>query len=122
MPRSGSAGPAKWGGTTEALVPCGREPFTLGEGRVIREAIVKLAAGGSLDQSEAAAAMEEIMAGEATPAQIAAFATALRFKGETIDEIAGLARVMRLRALNVSTPHPVVDTCGTGADESGSIN
>jgi anthranilate phosphoribosyltransferase len=89
---------------------------------VIREAIVKLAAGGSLDQTEAAAAMEEIMAGEATPAQIAAFVTALRFKGETVDEIAGLARVMRLRALLVSTPHAVVDTCGTGGDESGSIN
>ena len=89
---------------------------------MIREAIVKLAAGGSLDQTEAAAAMEEIMAGEATPAQIAAFATALRFKGETVDEIAGLARVMRLRALLVSTPHAVVDTCGTGGDESGSIN
>jgi anthranilate phosphoribosyltransferase len=89
---------------------------------VIREAIVKLAAGGSLDQTEAAAAMEEIMAGEATPAQIAAFVTALRFKGESVDEIAGLARVMRLRALLVSTPHAVVDTCGTGGDESGSIN
>lgn len=89
---------------------------------MIREAIVKLAAGGSLDQTEAAAAMEEIMAGEATPAQIAAFVTALRFKGETVDEIAGLARVMRLRALHVATPHAVVDTCGTGGDQSDSIN
>lgn len=89
---------------------------------MIREAIVKLAAGESLDQGEASAAMETIMAGEATPAQIAAFVTALRFKGETVDEIAGLARVMRLRALQVQTPFPVVDTCGTGGDESGSFN
>jgi len=89
---------------------------------VIREAIVKLAAGESLDQTEASAAMEAIMAGEATPAQIAAFITALRFKGETVDEIAGLARVMRLRALQVQTPFPVVDTCGTGGDDSGTFN
>ncbi len=89
---------------------------------MIREAIVKLAAGGSLDQSEASAAMESIMDGEATPAQIAAFITALRFKGETSDEIAGLARVMRLRAIHVHTPFAVVDTCGTGGDESGSFN
>lgn len=89
---------------------------------MIREAIVKLAAGGSLEQDEAAATMEQIMAGEATPAQIAAFVTALRFKGETVDEIAGLAGVMRQRALQVSTRHTVVDTCGTGGDESGSIN
>lgn len=89
---------------------------------MIREAIVKLASGASLDQSEAAAAMEEIMAGEATPAQIAALVTALRFKGESVDEIAGLARVMRLRSVHVQTPFAVVDTCGTGGDESGSIN
>jgi anthranilate phosphoribosyltransferase len=89
---------------------------------VIREAIVKLAAGGSLDQSEAAAVMEQIMAGEATPAQIGAFITALRFKGETVDEVAGLAQVMRQRAVQVSTPHTVVDTCGTGGDDSGTIN
>jgi anthranilate phosphoribosyltransferase len=89
---------------------------------LIREAIVKMAAGGSLSQAEAAAAMESIMSGEATPAQIAAFVTGLRFKGESVDEIAGLARVMRLRAVHVSTPHQVVDTCGTGGDASGSIN
>jgi anthranilate phosphoribosyltransferase len=89
---------------------------------LIREAIVKLAAGHALSQAEASAAMEEIMSGEATPAQIASFVTALRFKGESIDEIAGLARVMRLRAVHVATPHAVVDTCGTGGDAAGTIN
>ena len=89
---------------------------------MIREAIVKLAAGHALSQAEASAAMEEIMSGEATPAQIASFATALRFKGESVDEIAGLARVMRMRSVNVSTTHTVVDTCGTGGDSSGTIN
>jgi anthranilate phosphoribosyltransferase len=89
---------------------------------LIREAIVKMASGGSLSQAEAAAAMEEIMSGEATPSQIAAFVVGLRFKGESVDEIAGLARVMRLRAVHVATPHQVVDTCGTGGDGSGSIN
>ncbi|HEY3081114.1 MAG TPA: anthranilate phosphoribosyltransferase [Chloroflexota bacterium] len=81
-----------------------------------------MASGGSLSQAEAAAAMEEIMSGEATPSQIAAFVVGLRFKGESVDEIAGLARVMRLRAVHVATPHQVVDTCGTGGDGSGSIN
>ena len=89
---------------------------------MIREAIGKLAVGQSLEQGETAAAMEEIMSGEATPAQIAAFITALRMKGETVDEIAGLARVMREHALPVTTPHTCVDTCGTGGDASGSIN
>jgi anthranilate phosphoribosyltransferase len=89
---------------------------------LIRDAIVKLAAGHALSQAEASAAMEEIMSGEATAAQIASFVTALRFKGESVDEIAGLARVMRMRAVNVSTPHTVVDTCGTGGDSSGTIN
>jgi len=66
--------------------------------------------------------MEEIMSGEATPAQIAAFVTALRIKGETVDEIAGLASVMRAKAIPVIVAPPVVDTCGTGGDNSASIN
>ena len=71
---------------------------------------------------QAAAVMTEIMDGEATPAQIAAFLTALRLKGETVDEIAGLASVMRDRAVPVTVSGPVVDTCGTGGDGSGSFN
>ena len=62
------------------------------------------------------------MSGEATPAQIAAFVTALRIKGETVEEIAGLASVMRARATPVVVTPPVVDTCGTGGDNCSSIN
>lgn len=89
---------------------------------MIREAIAKLACGQSLGEAEAAGSMEEIMGGEATPAQIGAFATALRLKGETVEEIVGLARVMRARATPVRTRRPVVDTCGTGGDASGTFN
>jgi anthranilate phosphoribosyltransferase len=66
--------------------------------------------------------MEEIMSGEATPAQIAAFVTALRMKGETADEIAGLASVMRAKATPVEISGPAVDIVGTGGDGSGSFN
>ena len=62
------------------------------------------------------------MSGEATPAQIAAFVTALRIKGETVEEIAGLASVMRAKAIPVVVTPPVVDTCGTGGDNCSSIN
>ena len=89
---------------------------------MIKEAIKKLVEGQSLSQDEASAVMEEIMAGEATPAQFGAFVTALRLKGETTDEIVGLALVMRARAVPVSTTRPVVDTCGTGGDGAGTFN
>ncbi len=62
------------------------------------------------------------MTGEATPTQVAAFATALRIKGETVDEIAGLATVMQARATPVGVTSPVVDTCGTGGDGTSSFN
>ena len=89
---------------------------------MIREAIAKLVTGRSLTEEEAAQTMEEIMSGGATPAQIGAFATALRLKGETVEEIAGLAAVMRARATPVRASRPVVDTCGTGGDGSGTFN
>jgi len=89
---------------------------------MIKEAIKKLVEGESLSQDEASAVMEEIMAGEATPAQFGAFVTALRLKGETTEEIVGLALVMRARAVPVSTTRPVVDTCGTGGDGAGTFN
>ena len=62
---------------------------------MIRDAIAQLVAGVSLSETEAVGTMEEIMTGAATPAQIGSFLTALRIKGETVDEVAGLARVMR---------------------------
>ncbi len=89
---------------------------------MIREAIESLVSGRSLSFEEASKVMEEIMGGEATPAQIAAFVTALRIKGETVDEIAGLASVMRAKAVPVKVSPPVVDTCGTGGDGACSFN
>ena len=89
---------------------------------MIQEAIQMLVDGESLTADQATAAMNEIMTGEATPAQVGAFLTALRIKGETVDEIAGMARVMREKSLHVSVEGDVVDTCGTGGDGSGSFN
>jgi anthranilate phosphoribosyltransferase len=66
--------------------------------------------------------MGEIMGGEATPAQIASFLTALRMKGETSDEIAGLAAVMRAKATPVSIKGPAIDIVGTGGDGSSTFN
>ena len=89
---------------------------------MIREAISTLVEGRSLSFEEASGAMEDIMSGEATPAQIAAFLTALRIKGETADEIAGMASVMRARATPVKVSGPAIDIVGTGGDASGSFN
>src|SRR5919109_3393520 len=89
---------------------------------MIVEAIARVVEGESLSQDEAAATMADIMEDRATPAQFGAFVTALRLKGETPDEIAGMADVMRRKALRVPTNLPVVDTCGTGGDGSGTFN
>ena len=89
---------------------------------MIKEAIQTLISGRSLTMEEAASVMEEIMQGEATPAQFGAFVTALRLKGETVDEIAGLASVMRSKATPVPVTVPMIDTCGTGGDGSFTFN
>jgi len=89
---------------------------------LIHEAITALVAGSDLTREMAAAAMTEIMGGEATPAQTAAFMTALAVKGETIDEITGCAQVMRSKVTTVRAEEPLVDTCGTGGDKSGTFN
>jgi anthranilate phosphoribosyltransferase len=75
-----------------------------------------------LSEEEAGGAMQAIFTGEATPAQLAAFLIALRLKGETVDEITGMARVMREHALRVHVDGPLLDTCGTGGDGSGTFN
>ena len=89
---------------------------------MIKEAIEAVVNGRSLTFGQSTSVMDEIMDGEATPAQVAAFVTALRIKGETVDEIAGLATVMQARATPVRVTSPVVDTCGTGGDGSSSFN
>ena len=89
---------------------------------MIQDAIQAVVEGQSLCSDQAAAAMDEIMSGEATPAQFGALVTALRMKGETADEIAGMARSMRERSLHVPAAGRLVDTAGTGGDSSGSFN
>src|SRR5215467_2251334 len=95
---------------------------------MIREAISHVAAGAALSENEAAVVMEEIMTGSATPAQMAAFLTALRLRpgGETVEEIAGMARIMREKAVQVHLAANVsmhaLDTCGTGGDGAGTFN
>ena len=70
----------------------------------------------------AAGVMREVMEGEATPAQLGAYLTALAVKGETPEEIAGFATVMREKSLRVRVDGPAVDTCGTGGDGKGTFN
>jgi anthranilate phosphoribosyltransferase len=81
-----------------------------------------LLAGQDLDAATAEAAMRVIMAGEAGDAHIAAFLTALRAKGETVGELAGLARTMRAFAEPVPVDGPLVDTCGTGGSRTETFN
>jgi anthranilate phosphoribosyltransferase len=101
---------------------------------IIVEAVRALVERRDLSRLEAAAAMEAIMSGQATHAQVAAFLTALRMKGETVDELVGFAEVMRLKVARVRTRGEVaagltgtdremlIDTCGTGGDASGTFN
>src|SRR5438128_6707218 len=102
--------------------------------QIITEAVRALVERRDLSRIEAAAAMEAIMSGAATNAQIAAFLTALRMKGETVEELIGFAQVMRQKAVRVrARPDDVagltgtdrdmlIDTCGTGGDAAGTFN
>ncbi|HXG51064.1 MAG TPA: anthranilate phosphoribosyltransferase [candidate division Zixibacteria bacterium] len=88
-----------------------------------KEAIERLVNRLDLSETEMVEVMNEIMTGEATPLQVAAFLTALRMKGETVEEITGAARVMRERAHRVRVgSRTVLDTCGTGGDQKGTFN
>ena len=89
---------------------------------MIKDAIAKLVEGTDLTEKETAAGMKDIISGSATPAQIASFLTALKMKGETADELTGLARVMRSEATPLEIDDLVVDTCGTGGDSKGTFN
>ena len=95
---------------------------------MIKEAIAQVVTGKDLDEQQMTAVMQEIMSGEATDAQIGSFITALRMKGETIDEIVGAVRVMREKATFVDTGvdtasgELLMDIVGTGGDGSGTFN
>ena len=90
---------------------------------MIKEAIGKVVGGDDLNESEMMKVMDIIMGGKATPAQIGAFITALRIKGETVDEVSGAARIMRQKALMIDARSSViVDTCGTGGDGMNTFN
>lgn len=104
---------------------------------MIQGAIGKVVNKEDLSQTEMEAVMNEIMSGEATPAQIGAFITALRMKGETVDEIVGAARVMREKATRIIVidtslsldrdeinidAETILDTCGTGGDGTNTFN
>lgn len=82
----------------------------------------RLMAGEDLSAEQAAAALAEILAGDATPAQTAAFMVGLRMKGETVEEMTGLVRALLEAAEPVHVDGELVDTCGTGGDRSHSIN
>ncbi len=111
---------------------------------MIKEAIAEVVKGVDLTDKEMELVMEEIMTGKATPAQIGAFITALRIKGESVDEITGAARVMRAKATRICLnpvkqseretgvsvdrdeinieEETILDTCGTGGDETNTFN
>ncbi len=95
---------------------------------MIKDAIGKVVVGNNLTEEEMIAVMNEIMSGEATPAQIGSFITALRMKGETIDEIVGAVRVMREKAtfidsgVDTASGDILMDIVGTGGDGSGTFN
>ncbi len=89
----------------------------------MRREVSKVVAGQNLSVVESEEAMDSIMSGEATDAQIAGYITALRMKGETIPEITGAARVMRDKAAPITTEQDLlVDVCGTGGDSLDTFN
>jgi anthranilate phosphoribosyltransferase len=91
---------------------------------MLKRFITKVVDGVDLNEAESGEAMDVIMEGKATPIQIASFLTALRMKGETIQEITGFARTMRAKAVRIQAKDGecVVDTCGTGGDGKGTFN
>jgi anthranilate phosphoribosyltransferase len=89
---------------------------------VLRDALERLVRGEHLDGGTARSVMDRIMLGDATPAQIGAVLTALRIRGETVDELTGMVLSMRDHAVPVELSVDAVDTCGTGGDGSGTFN
>ncbi len=89
---------------------------------MIKESINLAVQGKDLSQEQMTDTMNEIMEGKTTDAQIGSFLTALRMKGETVEEITGAATVMREKVASIKAPDGTVDTCGTGGDMSGTFN
>jgi anthranilate phosphoribosyltransferase len=91
---------------------------------MIKECIQKLVDGSNLSYTEAQGGIKEILSGEATNAQIAAFLVALRMKGETVEEVTALAEVMREECTRIcpSITGRLIDTCGTGGDKLKTFN
>jgi anthranilate phosphoribosyltransferase len=88
----------------------------------IAEAIEQLLAGTPLTRDQARNVMDQVMAGEATPVQVAGVLIALRAKGETVEEMAGFVDSMRAHATPLELPAGTIDTCGTGGDRAGTFN
>jgi anthranilate phosphoribosyltransferase len=88
----------------------------------LKPLLAEVAAGKALSESQAEAAFDIIMSGNATPSQIGAFLMALRVRGESVDEITGAVRIMRAKALMIDAPPGTIDTVGTGGDASGTFN
>jgi anthranilate phosphoribosyltransferase len=90
---------------------------------MIREALAKVVQAMDLQEAEMGEVMTEMMEGKATPAQMGGFLTALRMKGETVEEVTGAARIMRQKATRIDARSSViVDTCGTGGDGGKTFN
>ena len=88
----------------------------------LKPALARLATGAALTETEAEAAFDTIMSGEATPAQIGALLMAMRVRGETVAELTGAVRAMRARMAAVVAPSDAIDVCGTGGDNAGTLN
>jgi len=88
----------------------------------ISEAIEQLLGGTPLTREQARDVMDQVMAGEATPVQVAGVLIALRAKGETVEEMAGFVDSMRAHATPLELPAGTIDTCGTGGDRAGTFN
>ncbi len=86
------------------------------------EAIEQLLAGTALGREQARGVMDQVMAGELTPVQVAGILIALRAKGETVEEMAGFVDSMRAHATSLRVPEEAIDTCGTGGDRAGTFN
>jgi anthranilate phosphoribosyltransferase len=89
---------------------------------MIRDSISRVVEGIDLSMDESSEVMKEIMTGMATPSQIGSFITAMRIKGETVEEMVGFAKVMREMGQSIRAPKGAIDICGTGGDGMGTFN